>query len=365
MIKIKKLNKKSSKTSKMLLFDKTQLKGLITYLLIAGIFILAFFIIKPILFSIIYGILLAYILYPVYMLLSKRIKNNTLAASIFCFIIFVILTLFAFIFFQFLFKQLIDFYLNLQKIDLSSILNNLLPQYLSSDISTRVSTSLNSALSGLIASFLEKMTEILVNIPSILLQLSVVIFVFFFALRDGEKAIEYVKSLAPFKKETQDRFFKQFKDITNSVLIGHVVIGILQGVVAGIGYYIFGVENIAILTLVTIIAAIIPVVGPWAVWVPVDIYLFARGNTGAGIGLLIYGTILVSTLENFLRPMIVSRRTEVNSLIILIGMMGGLLAFGLLGIILGPLILAYVLLVFELYRKHTSSEDLIFKKVES
>ena len=87
-------------------------------------------------------------------------------------------------------------------------------------------------------------------------------------------------------------------------------------------------------------------------------------NKGAGIGLLIYGLVVISWIDVFIRPLMVSRKTEINSAIVIIGMLGGLFVFGVLGLIIGPLVLAYVLLVIELYRKKTLSEDIIFKKVE-
>lgn len=133
---------------------------------------------------------------------------------------------------------------------------------------------------------------------------------------------------------------------------------------AGLGYFVFGVPNAILLTVITVIAAIIPVVGPWLVWVPVDIYLFGTGNTSAGLGLLIYGLVIISWIDNVIRSMIVSRRTQLNTGIVMIGMSGGLFAFGFIGLIIGPLILAYVLLVIEVLRKSTVSEDLIFKKPE-
>ena len=138
----------------------------------------------------------------------------------------------------------------------------------------------------------------------------------------------------------------------------------MQGLVAGIGYFILGVPNAIFLTILTIIASIIPVVGSWLIWVPVDIYLFATGHFWAGIILLIYGTFLISLIDNFIRLIIVSRKTQINQGIVMIGMIGGIFVFGVIGLIIGPLILAYVLLVLELYRKHTLGESIIFKKCE-
>ena len=92
-------------------------------------------------------------------------------------------------------------------------------------------------------------------------------------------------------------------------------------------------------------------------------YLFVNGDPNAGLGLLVYGLLLVNWIDAVLRPMIVSRNTELNTVIVLVGMIGGLQIFGILGLIIGPLTLAYVLLVAELYRKNLN-EPVIFKKEE-
>ena len=166
------------------------------------------------------------------------------------------------------------------------------------------------------------------------------------------------------KKDVQTRFFQHFKDITNSVLIGQVVVGIIQGVVAGIGYFIFGVPNALLMTLITMIIGIIPIIGPWLVWIPIDIYLFSIDRTGAGLGLFIYGLFLINWVDTIIRPMIVARRTQINPAIVLIGMIGGLYVFGILGLIIGPLILGYVILIFELYRKKSYGDNIMFKKIK-
>jgi len=345
--------------------EKNNFKEITNYVLIAGLFILAAVVIYPIIYSIIYGILFAYIFYPLHRFLTRKIKNEFLSSLFICIgLILIIVGIFA-LTFGVIFRESINFFLFLQKADLAQIFRNILPAFISSStVSDSVASSLNTYISGLIANYIHNFTAALSDLPSILIQLSVVIFTFFFGLKDGRKAIEYIKSLSLFKKETEEKFFKQFRDITSSVLIGHIVVGVIQGLMAGLGYFVFGVPNAILLTVVTVIAAIIPVVGPWLVWVPVDIYLFGTGNTSAGLGLLIYGLVIISWIDNVIRSMIVSRKTQLNTGIVMIGMFGGLFAFGFIGLIIGPLILAYVLLVIEVLRKSTVSEDLIFKKPE-
>jgi predicted PurR-regulated permease PerM len=113
------------------------------------------------------------------------------------------------------------------------------------------------------------------------------------------------------------------------------------------------------LTFLSIVAGVLPLIGSWIVWVPTVIVLLISGNTSQAVGLTIYGVLIVAWIDNILRPIIVSRRTSINPAIVLIGMIGGLFAFGFLGLILGPLILSYVILVTELYRQKQSESILI------
>tara|TARA_Y100000310_G_scaffold270147_1_gene283797 strand:- start:14 stop:1045 length:1032 start_codon:yes stop_codon:yes gene_type:complete len=341
------------------MLSEKNFKTIVTIGIIAILVILTFLIIRPIILPIIFGILLAYIFSPAYRWLRTKTKRENLSAFFICLGVLIMVLGPIIIIFGALFDQAIEIYFNLQSLDLSEIARGIFPD---SEFSATFAGSLNGFISERFADAIQGFSNFIVNLPINLLKLFLILFVFFFTLRDGEKAILYLKSLSPFKKETESQFFKHFKDVTFSVLIGQIIIGIAQGIIAGIGYFIFGVPNALFLTLLTMIVGVIPLIGPWLVWVPIDIYLFASGNTGAGLGLLIYGLLVINWLDAIIRPLIVSRRTKMNSAIVIIGMIGGLISFGILGLIIGPLILAYILLIIDMYRKSKVSEDIFFKK---
>lgn len=346
------------------MIEKSKFKDLIVYVLVFSLFILAAILIYPLGRAIIYGILLGYIFYPIYKFVLKRLKYENVSAFLVCLLVVTIFLGIMALLLTSILKQGVSFYLSLQDLDFSGILESVLPTSIYDSVSsTGLVGSLSTSISNLLVNYFGKLNEWIIDLPSLALKLFVVFFVFFFSLKDGEKALDYLRSLSPLKKETHDKFFTQFKEITNSVLVGQIVIGIVQGIVAGIGYFIFDVQNALFLTMVSTIFGVIPIIGPWLVWIPVDLYLFTTGNTGSAIGILIYGTIIISGIDNLLRPVIVSRQTKINSGIILIGMIGGLFVFGLLGLIIGPLILSYILLVMELYRKKDLREsNIIFVK---
>lgn len=346
------------------MIDKNNFKDLITYALIIGLFIVAFFIIKPVIIAIIYGLLLAYITHPVYRFLVKKIKNESISAFIVCLGFFIIIIAILALVIGSLFNQAVDFYVTLKSTDIAPTIAKAIPKSLiPTEVSASLINNLRSSISNLIFSFLDKFNVFITKLPILFLKFAVTIFVFFFSLRDGEKAIEYIKSISPLKKDTEEKFLKRFKDITNSVLLGQVVVGIIQGSVAGIGYFIFGVQNALLLTLISIGLSIIPMIGPAFVWVPVLFFMLISGKTDTAFIFLIYNLFLTSLIDNLVRPLIVSKRTEINTAIIIIGMVGGFLVLGIIGLIIGPLILAYVLLVMEIYKKREYESKLEKEKV--
>ncbi len=347
------------------MIQKEVFKQVLNYVLVVGLFILAFLVLKPIFYAIIYGILLAYLFYPIYRWTLRNLKNETLSALIVCLGVILIIIFLSVIILIALLDQAVDFYLTIQKTNVGEIFSKIFPRFLSNtDISETLITSVNNSSSKLIAKFVVSLGDFILNLPGFFLQFFVLALIFFYGLRDGEKAIEYFKSLSPMKKEIQNKFFKNFEDITQSVIVGQIIVGIIQGLVAGVGYFIFGVNNSLLLTILTMVIGVIPVIGPWLIWIPVDVYLFVIGRENAALGLLIYGLLLINWIDNIIRPMIVARRTQINQAIILVGMIGGIYIFGIIGLILGPLILAYVLLVLELYRKQNLEDNIIFKKSE-
>jgi predicted PurR-regulated permease PerM len=348
------------------MLNKENFKDGIIIILLIGLFALAIMILKPVIISIFFGVLLAYIFSPLYQKILSKVKNENLSAAIVGIGLIILILGTLFFIFSTLISQAANLYLGFQNLDLTNLVRTITPEFLSPEIATVFASSINTFISNFLANSLTGFSDFILEIPIILLHLFMVIFIFFFSLRDGKKALGYVKSLSPLKKETQEKFSKQFKDITYSVLVGQIIVGIIQGLIAGLGYWIFGVNNALILTILTMLVGVIPLIGPWLVWVPVDIYLFASGHSGAGFGFLIYGLLIVSWLDAIIRPIIVSRRTQINSAIVIIGMIGGLFVFGILGLIIGPLVLAYVLLVIELYRKKAlkEEENIIFKEIE-
>lgn len=344
--------------------DDAYFKKVMTTIILAALIVLSFFLLKPILMSIIVGIILAFVFTPVYTYIKKFVKFEDLAASIVCVILLMIIVIPLWLFTPILIDQSLKVYFLAQDIDFVTPLKAIFPSFFASEeFSAQVGSILFSFVNRTLSSLLNSFSNLILNFPTLSLQFVVALFTFFFVLRDQEKFIGYIQSLLPFSKDVEKKLFESSKSITSSVLYGQVIIGFLQGIIVGIGFFLFGVSNALLLTFLACMAGIFPIIGTTIVWFPVVIYLFVAGKTFAAAGLFLFG-LIATFLDNFVRPLIVSQKTSLPSSIVLIGMVGGFFLFGLLGFILGPLILAYLIIIIEIYRNKRVPGILIQEKKE-
>lgn len=191
------------------------------------------------------------------------------------------------------------------------------------------------------------------NAASRILGLSIDLIIFlaglYVFLRNGPRIRERLVHLSPFNDADDNRIFDTLSLTVNSVVRGSLAVALLQGIVAGIGYLIFGVPNPMLWGLLTGIAALIPGVGTMLVLVPAIAYLFIVGSTLPALGLLLWGMTAVGLLDNFLGPVLMSKGVHLPALVILLSVLGGVAFFGPAGIFLGPLTVSFLVALFELY----------------
>jgi predicted PurR-regulated permease PerM len=169
----------------------------------------------------------------------------------------------------------------------------------------------------------------------------------FFLYRDGERLLAQVhRVLHRFLGQRVDAYLAAVGGMTKAVVWGLVATALAQGVVAGIGYWWAGVPAPILLSAITALIAMIPFGTPLA-WGSVGIWLLLSGDTVGGVGLLLWGALVVSWVDNLVRPMVISSATRIPFLLVMFGVLGGLAAFGLVGLFLGPVVLAVLMAVWR------------------
>src|SRR6478672_5356294 len=197
-----------------------------------------------------------------------------------------------------------------------------------------------------LVTFASRMT---VTTASFLLNLFVMLYAMFFFFKDGHKILERIFYYLPLSDEDETRMLTQFASITRATVKGTLVIGVIQGGLGGIAFWVAGIEGAALWGTIMTILSIVPGIGAPLVWVPFVIFLYINGQYLTATLLLVWCGAVVTTIDNFLRPVLVGRDSEMPDLLILIGTLGGLFLFGPIGFIVGPIVCGLFLTVWDIY----------------
>jgi len=327
------------------------------------------FVALPFFTSIIAGTILAYIFYPSYKWMKKHIRSESLTAFITAVIIVLLVTVPA----GFLIKDLTQdtryMYLRAkQQIFSGEFIESRCYDegFLCKGVNTindwmrdeEIKGYLLGVLNDVLTFVTGKISGIIFSLPKIAIHLLVVLFTTYYMLKDGKLLIARIASVAPLKVHHQEEILKQFGDIIYAVIYGSLIVALIQGLLGAFGLWLFGIKNFIWWSIVMTFFALIPFIGTWVVWLPASMVLLVTGYLQnepgliwRGLGLFFYGLIIISSIDNILKPILVAERARVHPLLILVGVLGGLFVFGAVGILIGPIILAILQKLLEIYER--------------
>jgi len=223
----------------------------------------------------------------------------------------------------------------------------------------RLGFDLNALLLGsmsAVSSFIvDNLKGIAINVLSVTVNFFLIVFIFFFLLRDGEMIVDGLQRLLPLERKHGEALFSRLYEAVSAVVRGTIVTAIAQGILGGLGYWVVGVPYPVFLGLATALFSLLPVGGSGLVWIPAALYLLLEGGWIRGLLLFGWSTVVVSTIDNVLKPALISGGTNLSTLFLFFGMLGGLQVFGILGFIVGPVLLVMLSTFLEIYAELSSS----------
>jgi predicted PurR-regulated permease PerM len=175
------------------------------------------------------------------------------------------------------------------------------------------------------------------------------LYTMFFFLKDGPRMLRAAMTYLPLDEHDKEQMLGKFASVTRATLKGTVVIGVTQGGLGGLAFWVAGIDGVIFWTTLMIVLSIIPGIGAALVWVPAVILLVAQGAIAQGIGLALFCGLIVGTVDNVMRPRLVGRDTKMHDLLILFSTLGGLFFFGVTGFIVGPILAALFVTVWEMF----------------
>ncbi len=334
----------------------------IVFALIIGY--LLYLIILPFWVPILWAIVLTILFYPVYQWVRIRLKNRESIASLLtCVLVFAVLTLpIGFLLMAFV-NEMIDTYhymegylaredisLNrIKNLPVISFISARLDQYIDLsqiDIKDIILKSLKEA-STIIA---QNITGIMKNITGLFINVILSFMTMYYLFKEGDKILIAIKELIPLSEESKDSIFRKKKDLIIATIYGGVMVSLIQGVLGGVAFLVLGIPSPIFWGIFMAFLAFLPFVGPSLVWIPASIYLIVKGSYIKAVILIVWSVLVVGMIDNILRPLIVSGRTQLHPIFLIFTVFGGLMVFGFIGIIAGPIVLSLSLALVDIYK---------------
>jgi len=200
------------------------------------------------------------------------------------------------------------------------------------------------------------------RIARLVLLFAVVGFSAFFFLRDGRKITAFLRDILPLEEGHKSELFEKVRTTMRAIVFGVLLTSLVQGIIGGIGWYFAGLPNAIFFGFMMFVFGMIPAVGTPVVWGCGVIYLIALQDFGHALFLLAWGAGFVCTVDNFIRPVFITGGTDLNMLVVFLGLLGGLYLWGFVGLFYGPLVLSVGLYLFEIYRQYAVGGNLTKKK---
>jgi len=322
---------------------------------------LTYEIMSPFFTAIAWSVVLSIIFYPAYAFFERRVKIKAIAAAITVILILIVLlgpitymTMMLVEEVQIVASKINDSNLGslkevVQKMNSTALFEKIRAytggQYLVSE--KAILENVQQMGKGLIEGFSMRITNILAAVIDFIF----VVFTTFFLLKDGPGFLSRAKSYMPFNEVQKNRLGEQIKDMIVSTVYGGVVVAIIQGILGGIAFAFIGIEAPVMWGMAMSVMSFVPLLGTFSIWGPTSIYLMVEQQYVQGIGLLLFGVFVISMVDNILKPLIIGSRTKMPTIIILFSVLGGIKMFGVIGLIIGPLITAVFISVFEIFRQ--------------
>jgi predicted PurR-regulated permease PerM len=230
----------------------------------------------------------------------------------------------------------------------SSIQNLALPGNISQSLTDTIKTGITQFISYTASSVI----TLISSIPLLAAQLLILIFSVFYFAKDGDKVVQYIKDVIPDNdKKFYLEIFNSADDVLKSIIVGNVIPAVILGILSGFLYFFLGYPYVILLAIISGVAMFIPIIGPWIVYGAIGIFSILIGNTFQGVMVIIFGWLIETSTDFYIRPRISVQYSEVHPLVFLLGFIYGAITMGIPGLFIGPLIIGITYSAYKIYRK--------------
>jgi predicted PurR-regulated permease PerM len=217
--------------------------------------------------------------------------------------------------------------------------------------------AITSRLRGVAGEIASRTFNLIGGLLGIVVQVFFIIFTMYYLFRDGDRILHALRALLPLSHDQATEVFNRTSDVISASVYGVIVIAGIQGTLGGFAFWVLGLSSPLLWGMVMMLSSMIPVLGSFIVWVPAAAYLALSGSYWKAIVLVLWGAVVIGSIDNFLRPKLVGGKAQLHELLIFFSVLGGLRVFGVLGIVLGPVVVAITLALIDVYRQANRPSD--------
>ncbi|MSU54561.1 MAG: AI-2E family transporter [Candidatus Staskawiczbacteria bacterium] len=335
------------------LTENKKLQHYFLLVILLGVLIFTFFILRPFLYVIILALVCATIFEPMHQKILRFLGDRKGLSAFFTTIIIIIIIIVPFIFLGIrVLEEAKQFFpiISSEKDVFANVANNVIAELqkyvpFQQNISIDIDQYARQGLEWLLGHF----DNIFGSVLKLLFNFLLFIIITYYVFKDGLKFKKQIIDLSPLSDSDDQMIFIKIKTAINSVIRGSLVIAFIQGALATIGFALFGVPNMMLWGIAATIASLIPGIGTSIVLMPAVLFLFLTGNTFSAFCLLVWAVGVVGLIDNLLRPILIGRQIKIHSLIVFISVIGGILFFGPIGFLLGPLTISILFSLLDIY----------------
>jgi predicted PurR-regulated permease PerM len=348
---------------------KEYISLILTFLFASFFFYLFYLVLSPFLEPILWAIFIAIVSYPAYVKLQRSLKQSGILSAMLMtvLVVFILVLPLSFLIFS-LAHEVVEGYQSVEEMIKTGRLQSFMNQVMESPLIKWPLTKLRMSgdvsqldIEGFLLKNLKQISSFLFNhfsrilkgLSGFLIGFLLTLLSLYYFFKDGHRLFETLKEILPVPPTERDLFVSRFRQMVSATIYGGLLVAVVQGTLGGLAFWILGLPSPVLWGTAMGFLSLIPIGGTALIWVPTSVILLMQGAFGKGIILLAIGIFVISMMDNFLRPLLVGARTKIHPLLLFFSVLGGIQAFGMIGLVAGPLIVTLCITLIEIYTQGT------------
>ena len=347
------------------MIDAPKIRNILFFGLMALVMIVFLFIMKPFFFPVFWAAVIASIFRPIYQKVHRKIGNPDISSTLVLIMILLIILIPAGVIGSLGISESLDLYSTMDKDnnDMQAGIQNILNQFthhptvqklrIDEKVWIEKLTETTKAVANYLLNSIRSLTE---NALIFFVKFGVMLYALYFFIRDGDKFLKMIIRFFPLGGGREEILLEKFKTTALATLKVTLIIGGIQGMLGGMIFFITGVKGAMMWGIIMILTSIIPSVGCSIIWAPAGVIMLITGHTWQGTAILLFGVLVISTIDQLLRPLLLGKDVQLHPLMIFLSTLGGIMLFGISGFVIGPIVCALFIAILEMYEQYYQAE---------